>query len=92
LLLVQEDLGFWAAGHEPHHLPDGIGQKLNRQSDVILQVHYPPTGKPEVDRTRVGIYYSRVPVRQALHWSTASNQEVLLRDLLNKLQHMRIHE
>jgi hypothetical protein len=75
---MYEDLGFWAAGHEPHHLPEGIGQRLPRQSDVILQVHYHPTGKPEVDRTRIGIYFSRVPVKQALHWSTASNSDFLL--------------
>ncbi len=75
---MYEDLGFWAAGHEPHHLPDGIGQRLPRQSDVILQVHYHPTGKAEVDRTRIGIYFSRVPVKQALHWSTASNSDFLL--------------
>ncbi len=73
-----EDLGFWAAGHEPHHLPDGIGQRLPRQSDVILQVHYHSTGKPEVDRTRIGIYFSRKPVKQALHWSTASNSDFVL--------------
>ncbi len=77
-IAVYEDLGFWAGGHEPHHLPDGIGQRLPRQSDVILQVHYHPTGKPEVDRTRIGIYFSRVPVKQALHWSTASNANFLL--------------
>ena len=45
---------------------------------MILQVHYHPTGKPEVDRTRIGIYFSGVPVKQALHWSTASNSEFLL--------------
>jgi len=75
---IYEDLGFWAAGHEPHHLPEGIGQRLPRQSDVILQVHYHPTGKPEVDRTRIGIYFSRLPVKQALHWSTASNSDFVL--------------
>src|SRR5271157_2860322 len=74
---MYEDLGFWAAGHEPHHLPEGIGQRLPRQCDVILQVHYHPTGKPEVDRTRIGIYFSRVPVKQALHWSTAWNADFL---------------
>ena len=45
---------------------------------MILQVHYHPTGKPEVDRTRIGIYFSRVPVKQVLHWSTASNSEFKL--------------
>jgi hypothetical protein len=73
-----EELSFWATGHEPHVLPQGIGQKLPRQSDVILQIHYQPTGKPEVDRTRIGVYFSREPVKQALHWSTASNSEFVL--------------
>ncbi len=70
-----EDLSFWAAGHEPSHFPTGIGQRLSRQSDVVLQIHYHPTGKPEVDRTRIGVYYSREPVKQALHWSTVSNSD-----------------
>ena len=45
---------------------------------MILQIHYHGTGKPEVDRTRIGIYFSREPVKQALHWSTASNSEFQL--------------
>ena len=50
---VYEELGFWAPGTSPP-LPAGIGHPLPRQSDVILQVHYHPSGKPEVDRTRIG--------------------------------------
>jgi hypothetical protein len=73
-----EDLTFWAAGHEATHLPPGIGQRLPSQSDVILQIHYHPSGKREVDRTRIGVYFSREPVKQALHWSTASNSEFQL--------------
>jgi hypothetical protein len=73
-----EDLSFWAAGHVASHLPSGVGQRLPRQSDVVLQVHYHGTGKAEVDRTRVGVYFSREPVKQALHWTTASNSEFQL--------------
>src|SRR6202011_4626490 len=51
---------------------------IPRQADVILQVHYHATGKPEVDRTRIGIYFSRGPVKQALHWATASNSDFRL--------------
>jgi hypothetical protein len=75
---LYEDLTFWAVGHEPSFLPSGIGQLLARQSDVVLQVHYHPTGRPEVDRSRIGIYFSREPVKKALHWSTASNSEFVL--------------
>lgn len=75
---MYEDLSFWAAGHVPSHLPPGIGQRLPRQSDVVLQVHYHGTGKAETDRTRIGLYFSHEPVKQALHWSTASNSEFQL--------------
>ena len=71
----------WASGPPGTSLtifPMESASACTRQSDVILQVHYHPTGKPEVDRTRIGIYFSRVPVKQALHWSTASNSEFVL--------------
>lgn len=73
-----EELSFWAAGHTASHLPAGIGQRLPRQSDLVLQIHYHATGKKEVDRTRIGIYFSRKPVKQALHWNTASNSKFQL--------------
>jgi hypothetical protein len=49
------------------------------QADVIIQVHYHPSGKPERDRTRLGLYYAREPIRQAMHWNQASNFEFRLR-------------
>jgi hypothetical protein len=72
------DLGGWAAGNEPNHLPEGVGRSLPRGADVILQVHYHPDGKPEVDRTRLGLYFSRKPIKQTLHWNSASCQDFRL--------------
>jgi hypothetical protein len=73
-----EELCFWNAGHEPSHLPRNIGIRIPPQTDVVIQVHYHPTGKPEVDRTRLGLYYAREPIKQALHWNQASNFEFRL--------------
>lgn len=70
---VQGDLGGWAAGSEPNLLPDGIGRLLPRGGDVILQIHYHPSGKPETDRSRIGFYFARKPVKQTLHWNGAGN-------------------
>jgi Copper type II ascorbate-dependent monooxygenase, C-terminal domain len=70
---VEGDLGGWAAGNVPHRLPDGIGRPMPARSDVLLQVHYHPGGKPEVDRTRLGVYFCKQPVRQTLHWANATN-------------------
>jgi mono/diheme cytochrome c family protein len=65
------DLGGWAPGNEPSHLPTGVGRSLPKGADVVMQVHYHPSGKPEKDRTRIGLYFSREPVKQTLHWVAA---------------------
>jgi hypothetical protein len=70
---VEGDLGGWAAGNTAHHLPEGIGRLVPAFSDVILQVHYHPSGKPEVDRSRLAIYLCKKPVKQTLHWANATN-------------------
>lgn len=57
-------LGGWAPGNMPRFLPEGIGMKLRKGADVVMQVHYHKTGKPERDRTRVGLYFARKPVER----------------------------
>jgi hypothetical protein len=64
---VLGDLGGWAPGNEPTFLPEGVGRLLPSKADAIIQIHYHPSGKPETDRTRLGIYFSKKPVKQALH-------------------------
>ncbi len=66
------ELSFWTAGTEPHHLPEGVGIALPNHSDIILQVHYHPYGKAGIDKTRVGLYFARKPVKQSLHWNNAT--------------------
>jgi len=72
------DLGGWAPGNEPSHLPDGIGRSMPKGSDVVMQLHYHPSGKPEKDRTQIGIYFSRKPVKQTLHWTAALDPVLFL--------------
>ena len=75
---IHGDLGGWAPGSQPSQLPDGLGRSLPRNGDVIIQVHYHPSGKEEVDRTRVGLRFARKPIRQVLHWNAALNTEMTL--------------
>ena len=66
----------WGAGRpgiQPSTLPDGIGRSLPRGADIIVQVHYHPSGKAETDRTRIGLHFARKPIRQTLHWTAAAN-------------------
>ena len=54
-------LGGWAPGAQPHKLPEGTGKFLRKGSDLVLQLHYHPSGKPEKDRSSVGIYFTEKP-------------------------------
>ncbi|WP_406700617.1 redoxin domain-containing protein [Singulisphaera sp. Ch08] len=68
---IDGDMGGWAPGNEPSHLPEGLGRSLPSRADVVVQIHYHPSGKPETDRSRIGLHFSKKPVRQILHWNAA---------------------
>src|SRR5258708_14344058 len=72
---VHGDLGGWAPGNEPSRLPEGIGRILPSKADVVVQIHYHPSGKPETDRSRIGLYFARRPIKQTLQWGLAGNFE-----------------
>ena len=60
-------LGGWAPGITPHYLPAGVATAVPAGARIVLQVHYHKDGKAEADLSRVGIYFSKGPVRQTLH-------------------------
>lgn len=60
-------LGGWAPGLIPKRLPDGVGQKLPKGADIVMQIHYHRTGKEERDRTRIGLYFAKGPIKERLH-------------------------
>ena len=72
-MAITGDLGGWAPGIQPIPLPEGIGRFLPRGGDIIIQMHYHPSGKAETDRTRIGLHFARKPIRQTLHWAAALN-------------------
>jgi hypothetical protein len=64
---VVGDMGAWAPGVRPQFLPEGVGWRIPAGARVIMQVHYRPNGNPEVDHTRLGLYFARGPVRKQLY-------------------------
>jgi mono/diheme cytochrome c family protein/thiol-disulfide isomerase/thioredoxin len=72
------DLGGWAPGNEPGFLPEGVGRRLPKRSDIIMQVHYHPSGKAETDLTRMGLFFSKTPLKKTIHWGLALNQRMVL--------------
>jgi hypothetical protein len=47
----------------PRPLPAGMGKLLRKGSDLVLQIHYHPDGKPETDQSSVGVYFTKKPAR-----------------------------
>jgi hypothetical protein len=56
--LPARGLGGWTPGAASAQKPDDIPDLLHGAADLVLQVHYHPTGKPETDRTRLGLYFT----------------------------------
>jgi hypothetical protein len=61
-ILPSGGLGGWAPGKRPMRLPDGVGRYLPAGADVLLQVHYHKSGKPETDATKIALYFAKGPV------------------------------
>jgi len=57
-------LGGWTPGMQPARMPDGLQLILRKGSDLVMQVHYHPTGKPETDQSELGLYFTAKPPTQ----------------------------
>ncbi len=55
-------LGNWVVGHyDGDSLPKGISRLAKKDSDLVLQMHFRPTGKEEEVQAEVGIYFESKP-------------------------------
>ena len=52
-------LGAWVPGTVPEPLPAGIARPLPARSDLVMQLHFHPTGRPETEQSQVGIYFAK---------------------------------
>ncbi len=52
-------IGGWTPGLRGFKLPDGTGYALPKNSDIVMQIHYHRNGRPEVDRTQIGLYFAK---------------------------------
>jgi hypothetical protein len=59
-------LGGWAPGAHAVPLPDGVARVIPKGSRVVLQMHYHKSGRPEVDRTKIGFYTAKEKPRRLL--------------------------
>jgi len=59
-------LGGWAVGGTARRLPEGLARPLPKGSDLILQMHFHPTGKVEREQATIGFYFASAPPKRTL--------------------------
>jgi len=52
---------FWKPGGAPRIEPDGMAWRLDPGNDLVLNVHFHPTGKPELAQPSIGLYFTDKP-------------------------------
>ena len=52
---------FWKPGTVPSVEPDGMALRLDKGTDLILNTHLQPSGKPEVIQPSIGLYFTDHP-------------------------------
>jgi tetratricopeptide (TPR) repeat protein len=52
---------FWKPGTVPSVEPDGMALRLDKGTDLVLNTHMQPSGKPEVIQPTIGIYFTAQP-------------------------------
>jgi tetratricopeptide (TPR) repeat protein len=52
---------FWKPGTVPYVEPEGMALRLDKGTDLILNAHLQPSGKPEVIQPSIGLYFTPHP-------------------------------
>src|ERR1051325_4826339 len=52
-------LGGWAVGAQPHFFPEGLALKVPKGADLVVQYHFHPSGKPEAEKSVIGLYFAK---------------------------------
>ncbi len=59
-------LGGWAVGAQPQFFPEGLALRVPKGSDLVVQYHFHPTGKPEAEKSLIGLYFAKKPPERTL--------------------------
>jgi hypothetical protein len=67
-------LGFYAPGKDVDEFPAGTAKFIRPGSNVIIEMHYSKTtGKPETDRTTLGLFFAKEAPDQVIQSNGALN-------------------
>jgi peroxiredoxin len=71
-IVLSGALGGWAPGATPQPLASGMAFKVEKGTDLVMQIHYHPSGKPESDQSSVGLTFTGQPRKGLGHMVAGS--------------------
>ena len=70
-----EILTIYTPGNVPDIWAPGTAKRIRAGSDLVLQMHYTPSGKEVVDQSRIGFVWAKEPVeRRAVTFNTMNTE------------------
>ncbi len=54
-------IGGWVPGATPRPLPEGLAHRIPAGADIVIQTHFHLSGKPESERSTIGLYFTDEP-------------------------------
>jgi mono/diheme cytochrome c family protein len=59
-------MAIWTPGRNPLPLPEGLSMPWPEGSDLVLNLHLHPSGKPEQEQSSVGVYFTDEAPRRSM--------------------------
>ncbi len=67
-----------APGDMPFIAPSGSAKKIPKGAKIVLQLHYTPNGKRQVDRSSVGLVFAKKPVERQVRTVPVFNPKIAI--------------
>jgi hypothetical protein len=64
--LLPGSMATWTPGRDAMALPDGLAMPWHGGSDLVLQLHLHPSGKPEKEQSSIGFYFTDEPPKRSI--------------------------
>ena len=74
--LADEFLYGWVPGNEGISFPSGTGKKINKGSDLILNIHYSPSTKKKEDQSKINLYFTTDQVQREVKTLTLRENDI----------------
>ena len=74
--ILPGSLAFWVPGKDSRPLPEGASLRWPTGADLVMQLHIHPSGKPEVEQSTIGIYFTDEAPRRNLELLVIQNKDI----------------